>query len=252
MKPFNFFLTFQGKRLRDLQVEDPDRAWKPRDHEPKPTAPYRKASQDALPHVFDRDNGEPISSEVLRNYAEALRQYHLHPETKFLCGRPMDCGPTKRRHIFVASIEAIGKEANEIEEDETFGVDDESVLIYGISADEKTKMVAAIAAAPKRKLARLARMSDHTIDKVRLEEISDDVLRRLYEAALKIEQATLGEALQRDEIIAWLNAERDKIGIAALAARLEYNGSNLRKILLGDRKLPKPLVERVRELLDAI
>jgi hypothetical protein len=81
----------------------------------------------------------------------------------------------------------IGKEANEIEEDEAFGADDDSMMTYGLTAEQRVKMIAVIAAAPKRKLAKAAGVSDHTIDKVKSGEAADGVLQHLYEAALKIE-----------------------------------------------------------------
>jgi hypothetical protein len=121
-----------------------------------------------------------VSPDVLRDYRQALRQYHLHPEAKFLCGRQMDRGPTRRRHVFAEMVLAIGKEANEIEEDETFGVDEDSTVSYGLTEEQRKKMIAVIAAAPKRKLARAAGVSDHTIDKVKKGESSDDLLTTLY------------------------------------------------------------------------
>lgn len=183
VKPFNFLLTFQGKRREDLQFEDPDRIWNPREHEAKPTAPYDKNPQKALGTLFDRDTGEPIAPEVLRTYREALRQYHIHPEAKFLQGRQMDSGATRRRHVFADVILAIGKEANEIEEDETSGADEDSTVNYGLSPEQREKMIAVIAAAPKRKLMRAAGVSDHTIDKVILGEGSVQVLQGLYGVA---------------------------------------------------------------------
>ena len=68
VKPFNFLLTFQGKRREDLQFEDPDRVWNPREHEAKPTAPYDKDPQKALAKLFDRDTGEPVEPDILRDY----------------------------------------------------------------------------------------------------------------------------------------------------------------------------------------
>ena len=66
VKPFNFLPTFQGKRREDLQLEDPDRVWNPREHEAKPTAPYDKDPQKALAKLFDRDTGDPVEPDTLR------------------------------------------------------------------------------------------------------------------------------------------------------------------------------------------
>ena len=186
VKPFNFLLTFQGKRREDLQFEDPGRTWNPREHEAKPTAPYDKDPQKALNGLFDRDTDEPIAPDVLRTYKQALRQYHIHPEAKFLRGRQMDSGPTQRRHVFAEMALPIGKEANEIEEDETFGADGDSTPSYGLTQEQKAKMIPVIAGAPKRKLAKKAGVSDHTIDKAKRGELSENALQGLFEAALRV------------------------------------------------------------------
>ena len=49
-------------------------------------------------------------------YAEALAQYHLRPEAKFLNGDFCDRGRTERRHVIATQIVHIGKEANKWEE----------------------------------------------------------------------------------------------------------------------------------------
>ena len=49
-------------------------------------------------------------------YAEALAQYHLRPEAKFLYGEFCDRGRTERRHVVATQIVHIGKEANKWEE----------------------------------------------------------------------------------------------------------------------------------------
>src|SRR5205814_3767192 len=49
-------------------------------------------------------------------YAEALSDYHLHPEAKFLNGDYLDHGSTMRRDIHLAGVRYIGKEANRWEE----------------------------------------------------------------------------------------------------------------------------------------
>jgi hypothetical protein len=61
---------------------------------------------------FDRETGEPVPSEHLKTYQEALVQYHLHPEAKFHNGDYLDSGVASRRHIVATAVEHIGKEAN--------------------------------------------------------------------------------------------------------------------------------------------
>jgi hypothetical protein len=57
-------------------------------------------------------------------YAQALAQYHLRPESKFLNGDYCDRGRTDRRHVIAAQIVHIGKESNKWEE-QYFGGDDD-------------------------------------------------------------------------------------------------------------------------------
>ena len=64
-------------------------------------------------------------------YAEALAQYHLRPEAKFLNGDFCDRGRTERRHVFATQLVHIGKEANKWEEQHFLGEDDEAEIEYG-------------------------------------------------------------------------------------------------------------------------
>jgi hypothetical protein len=68
----------------------------------------------------------------LKTYREALAQYHLHPEAKFLDANYLDRGPTKRRHIQAMAINLIGKEADQLEEQVYLGVDPEAEIDYGL------------------------------------------------------------------------------------------------------------------------
>jgi hypothetical protein len=53
-----------------------------------------------------------------------------------------DTGPMQRRHILVETIEDIGKEADKWDEDEPLGADDEFTVSYGLSVDDRKRMVA--------------------------------------------------------------------------------------------------------------
>jgi hypothetical protein len=66
----------------------------------------------------------PVEIKSLKTYREVLAQYHLRPETKFLNGSYLDQGLTQRRHIVVAAIRNIGKEANHWEEQFYLGIDE--------------------------------------------------------------------------------------------------------------------------------
>lgn len=88
-------------------------------------------------HALDRETGEPVAVTRLKTYAEALAQYHLHPESKFLHGAYGDRGLTERRHIVAETVELIGKEANRWEEQFFTGEDPEAQIVYGTAPEDQ-------------------------------------------------------------------------------------------------------------------
>jgi hypothetical protein len=90
----------------------------------------RKAAQFA----FDRETGNAVRANTLATFAEALAEYHLRPEAKFLNGDFFDRGRTERRHVVALQILHIGKEANKWEEQYFLGPDDEAEIEYGIGS----------------------------------------------------------------------------------------------------------------------
>ncbi len=105
-------------------------------------APFDQDPAVAAERCFDRVTGEPVPHDALKTYRQALAQYHLHPEAKFLHGDYVDVGPTRRRHIRVVSIEHIGKEANRWEEQLHLGNDPEAQIVYGSDEHDRERMIA--------------------------------------------------------------------------------------------------------------
>jgi len=66
--------------------------------------------------AFCRETGTHVPVDALKTYAEVLAQFHLSTENKFENGGFNDTGQTLRRHILVASVGLIGKEANKVGE----------------------------------------------------------------------------------------------------------------------------------------
>ena len=91
-------------------------------------------------HCFDRETGESVDPEQLKSYRQALAQYHLHPEAKFLGGDYVDTGELQRRHIEVAYVEHIGKEANRWEEQFHLGEDPQAQVVYGQSGRQEARL----------------------------------------------------------------------------------------------------------------
>jgi hypothetical protein len=87
-------------------------------------------------HCFDRDTSAPIVNGTLKTYRQALAQYHLSPESKFVNGEPFDIGPTQRRHVKAIAIHHIGKEANRWEEQFHLGFNEDDQIDYGLSPQD--------------------------------------------------------------------------------------------------------------------
>jgi hypothetical protein len=85
-------------------------------HQAKPVAPFDKDIGKASCSAFDRQTGDMVPSKKLKTYREAIGQYHLSPESKFLNGDFTDRGRTERRHVQVTDVIHIGKEANKWKE----------------------------------------------------------------------------------------------------------------------------------------
>jgi hypothetical protein len=135
VKPFNFLIALQS---RQKLTETYDEPWSPqrgRPRKPSPTrpvAPFSRNISEAAETAFDRETGKRIEPGSLVTYAEALAQYHLRPEAKFLNGDFFDRGRTERRHVVAVQILHIGKEANKWEEQYFLGPDDEAAIEYGL------------------------------------------------------------------------------------------------------------------------
>ena len=135
--PFNFLTVFPARRIsasdwpdliEPLELKNSKR----RNYRdlPRPVAPFNSDPRRGAANSFDRLTGEPVPINRLKTYSEALSDYHLHPEAKFLNGDYVDRGPTMRRHIRVAGMRYIGKEANRWEEQFHLGYDPEAQIEY--------------------------------------------------------------------------------------------------------------------------
>ena len=123
--PFGFLLSLQAKSRIEMAKDEPEalshELWRRR--EPRPAAPYFKRPNEAKDHAFDRERGEAIPASWLKSHGRSLVRYHLHPETKFQGGEFDQRGPLRRRHVFALAQQSIGKEADNIEENEFIGED---------------------------------------------------------------------------------------------------------------------------------
>lgn len=131
IRPFGFMLSYQPKR--EIGVSDVPRASAPYNHDPAKGAE----------NCFDRNTGEPIPTDQLRTIRQALAQFHLHPESKFVGGAYTDCGFTTRRHVRAVAIEHIGKESNRWEDSFALGEALTQEQTYGESPQAEAERIAA-------------------------------------------------------------------------------------------------------------
>lgn len=134
VKPFNFLLALTANPVEPVELIGTRRGRKPTQRLPKPIAPFDSNHAKASATAFDRETGEPIAANALKTYRQALAQYHLHPESKFLNADFADRGTTLRRHVLAIGSRHIGKEANRWEEQFFLGLDEEAAPTYGHSA----------------------------------------------------------------------------------------------------------------------
>lgn len=136
VRPFNFLTAFQPRRRPasdwDVIAGTSRRSERPRQDDGllHPVAPFHVDPCRAVQDCFDRHTGEAVHPDHLKSYAEVLARYHLHPEDKFRNGEFLDRGPTMRRHVHVAEVRYIGKEANRWEEQFYLGYDPETQIEY--------------------------------------------------------------------------------------------------------------------------
>jgi hypothetical protein len=254
IRPFGFLTWFHAKRPEEQFWQEGADAegWNPRARVPKPVAPYDTDISKAADNAHDRETWEPVPRSWLRTYAEALRLYHLHPETKFLGGEHMRTGPLRRRHVFAAAVEYIGKEADRWEEDSHFGASEDSAIAYGLSPDDRIRMIEAIRHAIRvekvgvKRLAKQARLADRAVTAVARGDPSssgDADLVKLHRAAEELLATKRAEDARIAEVLEWAKAQPR----SWLAKELGYNLSNLSKVFAG-KITPMKVLLRISEL----
>jgi hypothetical protein len=183
--------------------------------------------------------------------AEALRQYAIHPETKFLSGAHTQSGPLRRRHVFATVPEYIGKEADRWEEDSHFGADEDSAIPYGVAPADRTTMTETIMRAIRiekvgvKKLAKMAGLADRAVTATVNggDAVYGDDLVKLHRAVENLIVSKRFEEQRVADMLEW--AKEQKAGW--LAAELGYDFSTLRKVLSGKIR-PKRLLARMFDL----
>ena len=142
VRPFNFLLSATAQPPIGETIVAGAVRYRRMTRKAKPVAPYDKDHAKALAFAFDRDTGEPVPADHLASYDDALRQYHVHPEAKFLNGGFLNRGATGRRHVRMTSVRHIGKESNDWERQFYLGLHLDAQPDYGLSDADRERLFA--------------------------------------------------------------------------------------------------------------
>jgi transcriptional regulator with XRE-family HTH domain len=244
IRPFNFLLSLQAKSRPQMMSDNPDALqdplWIGRD--PSPASPYFKNVRRAANHAFDRERGDKIPKSWLKSVGRSLVRYHLHEESKFRGAEFDDRGVLLRRHVRMIAAAAIGKETENIEENEFIGEEIEPIE----HAEEARflKRLREFAIATKREfglsdrdIAEKAKVSHHTLESAWAgRSVKPGTIKRLVEIVeeLRLERKEDAERVNRlklEEFVA------EAGGRASAAKLLGVSLSQLSRLLSGKRSL---------------
>lgn len=248
VRPFNFLNSFQSrpKALRFKRRLKSEFEFK---DTPKPVSPFNKNVALAAKDCFDRETGNLVGIDWLKSYVEIIAQYHLRPESKFMNGNYLDTGMTKRRHIVMASIRHIGKEADHWEEQYYLGADETAEINYGKPRKEitasKRKLKSTVSKFGERVVARKAGISRTKLKSILTGSIQNQELSAISHAILELqtEDNDRQKLIQRLRVLA--KKEIARIGLSEFSRRLNTDGSNFVKILDGKRNVPRSTCGRL-------
>lgn len=145
VQPFNFLLAMMATRFQTKETIVPGtpkstrRTAKPY----KPVAAYDRDFERAAGTAFDRETGKRVDRAALKSYRDALADYHLHPEGKFLNADYHDRGTTQRRHVRMIGTRHIGKEAQDWERQAYAGFEPDAVPDYGVTGYDRAELMQA-------------------------------------------------------------------------------------------------------------
>ena len=253
--PFGFLLSLQAKSRVEMAMDEPgalkSELWRKR--EPRPAAPYFKRAEEAKDHAFDRERGDRIPPYWLKSHGRSLVRYHLHPESKFEGGDYDQRGALQRRRVRALAVQAIGKESDNIEENEFIG-EDAGPIEHPMDGSGVAKIVAFVFEAHQRfgisdrALLDRAKVSPHTMKAFRDgKHVGDDVLHKL---AIAVEGLSKEAVRTKSDAEHWLEVARATArqlgGRNKLAAALGVSGPYLGRVLRGEKPMTVEIIERLR------
>ena len=242
VRPFGFMLVFQ------LAAHGYDATWAETGQRPRPAtlrvlAPFDRDPGRGARKAFDRDTGKPVAYGLLQRYEHSLRNYHSHPEAKFLNGGHGDRGTTLRRHAVAKFVRFIGKEANQLDLQLALGTDPAAQSEFGGVTYGRAQRISAIQnAAHKYGIAALSRSA--VVSRQYLSGIisgganaTEHMISRIEQTIAGMEIEAAAHSIKVTSALAWLRQQREKHGPRALATMLGIDSGCLSRELSGIRRL---------------
>ena len=261
VKPFNFLLAFQARPVPDAALSDdeiiaqvpasrPSKAGTP----VRPVSPFDTNRAKAARNCFDRETGAKVRRKQLKTYREALAQYHLHPETKFLDADYLDRGPTKRRHIQATTITLIGKEADRLEEQIYLGLDPEAEIEYGPAGpdrDLRARVRQAIKTHGLRAVSRAAGVSRQRVSAMthRSARVRDKTKNKIARGIAALDAAHMHLEVESTSLLDQARRYCAQIGLRSFAKKIGMNPGSASRLLSLKRPITRNTVEKLRRVL---
>jgi hypothetical protein len=224
----------------------------------KPVAPFEKDPKRVAKIAFDRLTGLAVSPKQLKTYQEALAQYHLHPEDKFLNGDYLNRGTTSRRHILATEIQYIGKESNKWEEQYYLGFDPDEEIRYRAKPATKKSVLKGlrklVQAVGQREASKTLGISRGKLSKL-LENgflgCSREFMQRISRIIAATNSRLNQENRKKSELLKLAKREIRRIGVSQFSTDLEVDQANLAKMIAGTRNLSQSAINRLRTYFEA-
>jgi hypothetical protein len=123
------------------------------------------------------------------------------------------------------------------------------VLTFPSSWFDRDRMIELIMSVGKRELKREAQIAMRTMDAAWAgKDVEDEDLKRMAVAAERIANRLRKRNDECASAISWLRAQRDEIGLVALAKMLDADAANLGKVIEGKRKPSRALQTKVADV----
>ena len=239
VKPFGFLLSMtQRIDLGSQRIVSETSGRRRKAARLKPVAPFDRDHAKAIASAFDRDTGEAVPASSLKSYADALAQYHLQPESKFLNGNYIDRGTTLRRHVEMTATHHIGKESHDWERQAMIGLSADAEIEYGVADCDRAELAQTlrsfIAECGERKAALALALSVTKLKALASgsETRGSDRLARTIAAKLPAALALRAKlSHDRHSELHRLSAAVERDGLRETARRIGIDPSNLRRLI---------------------